>query len=133
MFCITFLTFYICVKFHQTIWNGFQLTERTRVYCRNCYFKYLLRSNVCDSKSRLTRVNVFVFCTFSILWCFTFVRNFIKISQMVFNLQSGHDYMVEMVMFNVQIGNNSKSRQIGVTVNVFCTFSYSALRLCEVS
>ena len=25
-----------------------------------------------------------------------------KISQMVFNLQSGHEYMVEMAMFNVQ-------------------------------
>ena len=34
--------------------------------------------------------------------CFTFVRNFIIISQTVFNLQSGHKYMVEMAMFNVQ-------------------------------
>ena len=30
------------------------------------------------------------------------MRSFIKISGTVFNLQSGHDYMVEMVMFNVQ-------------------------------
>ena len=35
-------------------------------------------------------------------WCFTFVKNFMKISQSVFNLQSGHEYMVEMAMFNVQ-------------------------------
>ena len=27
---------------------------------------------------------------------------FIKISGMVFNLQSGHEYMVEMAMFNIQ-------------------------------
>ena len=33
---------------------------------------------------------------------FTFVRNFMRISQTVFNLQGGHEYMVEMVMFNVQ-------------------------------
>ena len=119
-------------------------------------------------------------------WCFTFVRSFIKISGMVFNL---HDNMIEMAMFNVQRaitpkvgkpelrfmcsarclimlyicvkfhenisndlhltertqvhgrngyaqcskGNNCKSRQTRVTVHVFCTSSYSALYLCEVS
>ena len=31
-----------------------------------------------------------------------FVRNFIIISQMVFNLQGRHKYTVEMAMFNVQ-------------------------------
>ena len=30
------------------------------------------------------------------------MRNFIIISQMVYNLQCGHEYMVEMSMFNVQ-------------------------------
>ena len=30
------------------------------------------------------------------------MRSFIKISEMVFSLQSGHKYMVEMAMFNVQ-------------------------------
>ena len=30
------------------------------------------------------------------------MRSFIKISGTVFNLQSGHEYMVEMAMFNVQ-------------------------------
>ena len=30
------------------------------------------------------------------------MRNFIIISRTVFNLQSGHEYMVEMAMFNVQ-------------------------------
>ena len=33
---------YIYLKFHQHIWNGFQLTERTRVQSRNGYFQYLL-------------------------------------------------------------------------------------------
>ena len=37
-----------------------------------------------------------------VLYGFTFVRNFIIISRTVFNLQSGHIYMVEMAMFNVQ-------------------------------
>ena len=35
-------------------------------------------------------------------WCFTFARDFMKISQMVFNLLSRHEYMVEMAMCNVQ-------------------------------
>ena len=31
-----------------------------------------------------------------------FVRNFITISSTIFNLQSGHKYLIEMAMFNVQ-------------------------------
>ena len=34
-----------------------------------------------------------------------------KISQTVFNLQSGHKYMVEMAMFNVQRAINPKVRK----------------------
>ena len=30
------------------------------------------------------------------------MRSFVKISGKIFNLQSGHKYMVEMAMFNVQ-------------------------------
>ena len=58
-----------------------------------------------------------------------------KISQTVFNLQSGQEYMVEMAMFNVQCskGNNSKSRQTRVMVHKFCTPCHSALHLCDVS
>ena len=41
-------------------------------------------------------------CVLHILsWCFTVVRNFKKISNTVFNLQSGHKFVVELV-FNVQ-------------------------------
>ena len=35
---------------------------------------------------------------------------FNKISRNVFNLQSRHEYMIEMAMFNVSKGNNSKSK-----------------------
>ena len=43
------------------------------------------------------------FCVLKVVsWCFRFVRSFIKISGLVFNLQSGHRYMVKMAMFNVQ-------------------------------
>ena len=67
---------YICVKFHQNIWNGFQLTERTRVNSRNgefsiiyyiqrvVNFSYLLYSKGRYYKSRLTRVMYFFFFFF---------------------------------------------------------------------
>ena len=93
--------FYICLKFHQNIWNDFQLIEQTRVYSRSGYFQYLLSSKGFNSKSRLTRVTVFVFCTLSHgalhLWEVSWKRT-------VFNLKSGQEYAVEMAMFNVQRG-----------------------------
>ena len=52
------------------------------------------------SKGRLTSYGSCVLHIVS--WCFTFVWNFTKWSQTVFNLKSGHEYMVEMAMFNVQ-------------------------------
>ena len=55
-----------------------------------------------NSKCWLTRATVLaILHIFS--WCFTFVRNFVKISKAVFNLQSGHMYMVEMTMFKGQL------------------------------
>ena len=49
------------------------------------------------------RVFVMGSCVLHILsWCFTFVRNLLKMSQTAFNLQSGHKCMVEMAMFNVK-------------------------------
>ena len=53
-----------------------------------------------NSKSRLTRVMVLVFCTSS--HSFTFVKNLKKIFQTVFNLQPKHKYMAEIAMFNVE-------------------------------
>ena len=59
------IVLYICVTFHQTIWNAFRLTERTWAYSRNGYCQYLLCSKGYNSKSRLTRVTFFMFCTLS--------------------------------------------------------------------
>ena len=49
---------YICVMLNEN-------TERTRVNSRNGNFKYILCSNGHNSKSRLTRIMFFVFCTLS--------------------------------------------------------------------
>ena len=54
-----------------------------------------------NSESRLTRVTNFCVLHF-VFCCLTFLRNFIIISRTVFNLQSGHEYIVEMTMFTVQ-------------------------------
>ena len=45
--------------------NSFQLSERTLVHGRNGYFQYLQCSTGSNSKGRLTRVMVLVFCTLS--------------------------------------------------------------------
>ena len=56
---------YICVRFHENISNGFQLSERILVHGRNGYFQYLLCSKGCNSIGRLTTAMVLVFCTLS--------------------------------------------------------------------
>ena len=40
VFCMDIMMLYICVKFYQTIYNSFQLTELTQVNGRNGYFQY---------------------------------------------------------------------------------------------
>ena len=54
-----FIVLYICVKFHENISNGFQLTEQTQVHGRNGYVQCSKGNN---SKSRQSRVMVHVFC-----------------------------------------------------------------------
>ena len=83
------LVLYICVKFHE-MYRADEYTEW--LFSISTMFKRPL------SKNRLTRNS---FCVLHIVsWYFTFVRNFIIIPQ-VFNLQSRHQYMVEMALFNV--------------------------------
>ena len=49
---------YICVKFHQSIWNDFQLTERIFFLHRNSYVQCLKDNN---SKSRQTELRFMCF------------------------------------------------------------------------
>ena len=56
------MMFYIYVKFHEKISNGFQLTKRTRAHGRNGYIPC---SNDNNSKSRKPRVMVHALCTLS--------------------------------------------------------------------
>ena len=54
------MVIYSCIKFQENISNSFQVTERTPIYYRSHYFQ---SSKGHKSKSRLTRVMVFMFCT----------------------------------------------------------------------
>ena len=117
---------YICVKFHQNIWNGFQLKEWSQVHSTNGYFQYLLCSKGCNSKSRLARDTVFVFCMLS--HGEKFHQNIWNSFQLTKRTRiHGRNGYVQCSK-----GNNSKSRQTRVMVHVFCISSHNALHLCEV-
>ena len=49
-----------------------------------------------------------------------------KISQAVLMLQSGHENVVEMAIFNVQRAITPKNTQSKVAVFALCTLSYRA-------
>ena len=116
------------MKFYQNIWNGFQLTELTRVHGRNGYFQYLLRSKGGNSKSRLTRAKILVFCTSSLgalhIWeiSWKYLKRF-----STYRADTSTWYWY----FQSSKGNNSKSRQTRVTVHKLCKLSHKALDFCE--
>ena len=56
------MVLYICEKFHNNILKSFQLTEQIPVHGRNGYLQCSKGNN---SKSRQTRIMVYVFCMLS--------------------------------------------------------------------
>ena len=67
------------------------------------------------------------------MFCTCLKMHFYQISETVSNLQSWHEYMVAIAIFNIFKGCNSKSRLTRARVLVFCTSSYGALHLWEIS
>ena len=104
------MVIYICIKFQENISNSFQVTEWTHYFqCEVLskylqpfptyradtstwqkwpFFQYLLCSKGGNSKSRLTRVMVLVFCMLSHGALHFRDTYFMKIFQTVFSLQS---------------------------------------------
>ena len=83
---------YICIKFQENIWSSFQVTECTQRYYRNHYLK--------TSKGHISKS--YPSCVLHLVsLCFTFVWSSIKIFGMVFNVQSGYKYIVEIAVFNI--------------------------------
>ena len=58
-FALCLMVFNICVKFHENVSDGFDVTERTLVCGRNGNFQCSKSNN---SKSMQSRVMVFVSC-----------------------------------------------------------------------
>ena len=118
---------YIGVMFYKNIWNGFQLTELTRVSGRDGYFQYLLRSKGGNSKSRLTLSSAHPLMVLYI-WE-KFHKNISNCFQLTEQTQvHGRNGYVQCSM-----GNNSKSRQTRVTVDEFYLLPHQALNLYEAS
>ena len=121
------MVIHICIKLQENILNSFQVTEWTQIYYRNHNFQ---SSKGCNSKSRLTRVMVLMFCTscydalhlyevsskyhvrFSSnraylysVHCLMVLHTCEKFHNNIltaFNAQSRYGYMGEMAMFSVQ-------------------------------
>ena len=63
-------------------------------------------------KSRLTRVTLLEFCTSSFDALYLFEVS-LKISGTVFNLQSGHMYIVKMAIFNIYYVQRAGTTKVG--------------------
>ena len=77
----------ICLKFHENISNGFNVTERTRVCGRNGKFQCSKGNNY---KSLQPRVTVLVLIVLNM--CVRFHENIIN----GLKLQSGHEYVLKL-------------------------------------
>ena len=131
------MVIYICIKFQENISNSFQVTQLTQIYYGNHYF---LSSKGHNSKRRLTRVTVLVFCTSShddlhlcevsskyMEWFSTII------SGTVFNLQSRHEYIVEMAIFKIYYVQRAATPKRRLTrVTIFCSaYCLMVLYTCE--
>ena len=101
------IVFYICVKFPETISNGFQLTKRTRVHDRNGYIQCSKGNN---SKSRQTELRFTCSaCRFIVLYiCVKFPENISNGFQLTKRTRvHGRNGYVQCSK-----GNTSKSRKL---------------------
>ena len=77
---------YICAKFHEIISNGIKVIERTRFLYRK------LQRGIIPQKCRWSDRCL----SLHIVWsCFIFLPSFVKLSQTVSKLKSGHDFYTE--------------------------------------
>ena len=116
------IVLYICEKFQQNIWNGFQLTEWTRVHSRNGFdVQRAVTPKV--GKPELWFMYS-AHCLIVLYICVKFHENISNCFQLTDRTRvHGRNGYVQCSK-----GNNSKSRKTRVTVYV----SNSALHLCEV-
>ena len=119
------MVLYIYMKFHQNIENGFQLTEWTQVHGRNGYVQRAITPKVGKPELQF----MCSACPLIVLYiCLKFRENISNGFQLTERtlVHGRNGYVL------CSKGNNSKSRQSRVMVQVFCTSSHSALHLCEI-
>ena len=118
------MVLYICERFHQNIWNGFQLTEQTQVHGRNGYFQCSEGSN---SKSRQTKLPFIssAHCLIVLYICVKFCENISYSFQLTewTQVQGTNGYV------QCSKGNNSKSTELQFMCSVHCLI---VLYICEV-
>ena len=119
---------YICIRFQENISNSFQVTKLTYIYNRNQYFQYSKGHN---SKSRLSRVTVLVFCTLShnVLHLCEVLSKYLKLTE--WTLVHGRNGYFQYLRCSK--GSSSKGRLSRVLVHVLCTSSHGALHSFEIS
>ena len=119
---------YSCVKFHQNIWNSFQLIERTLIHGRNGYFQCSKGNNSKVGKAELQ----FMCSAHHLIVLYICVKFCEKISNDFTELTERTGVHGRNGYVHCSKGKNSKSRHTRVTVHVFCILSHSALHLCKV-
>ena len=87
----------------------FQVIEWTQIYYRN---HFVQSSKGHNSKSGLTGVSVLVFYTLSHSALHLYEVS-LKYLERFFNLQSGHEYIVEMAIFNIYYVQRATTPKVG--------------------
>ena len=77
---------YICAKFHEIILNGIKVIEWTQFL----YEKF--QRGIILQKMQVVQLLLISACRLS---CFIFLPSFVKLSQTVSKLYSGHDFYTE--------------------------------------
>ena len=90
------MVIYICIKFQENILDSFLVTDWTQIYYRNHYFQ---SSKGHNSKRRLIRITILVFCALS-----HDALHLCEVSSKYLEQFSTyrHEYIVEMAIFNIQ-------------------------------
>ena len=91
---------YISMKFHEDILNSLKVIERTQFSHRNCYLQNSKghNSKIYISKSYGSSALHVAYCWLIFVW------SFLKVSWMVFKLESGHDFITATATYKVQRG-----------------------------
>ena len=118
------LMVYICEKFHENISNSFQLTDLQSGH------EYMLEMTLFNVQRAITpevgKLELWFMCSAHRLMVFYICVKFHEIIKNCIRVMERTRVHGRNCYVQCSKGNNSKSRQIRVTVHVFCTLSHGA-------